>query len=61
MVIMTFWKNAVGSKDFGTSLDGYESLINDDEEGIVKGDHNKEGYQGPPDYTEIDEIINSSD
>ena len=46
---------------FVTSLDGYDSFINDDEEGIAKGDPNKEGYQGPPDYPEIDEIIDNSD
>ena len=33
---------------------------NDDEEGIVKGDPNKEGYQGPPDSPEIYEIIDNS-
>ena len=42
VVIMTFWKNAVGSKDFGTILYGYESFINYDKEGIAKGDPNKE-------------------
>ena len=45
----------------GTSLDGYDSFINDDEEGIAKGDPNKEGYQGPPYSPDIDEIINNSD
>ena len=42
-------------------MDGYESLINYEEEVIVKGDSNKEGYQGPPDSPEIDEIIDNSD
>ena len=34
-------------------MDGYESFIKDDEEGIDKGDPNEEGYQGPhqSDYT----------
>ena len=36
-------------------------MINDDEEGIAKGDPNKEVYQGPPDYPDIDEMINNSD
>ena len=31
----------IGSEDFGTSLDGYDSLINGDEGGIDKGDTNK--------------------
>ena len=47
-------EDALGSEDFGTSLYGYESFMNDDEEGIAKCDPNKEGYQGPPDYPEID-------
>ena len=47
-------------KDLGTSLDGYESFINDDEEGIGKGHPNKEGHQGPPDPPGIDEIIDNS-
>ena len=42
-------------------MDGYESFINDDEEGIYKGDHNKEVYQGPLYYPEIDGIIDNSD
>ena len=33
-------EDALGSEDFGTSLDGYDSFINDDEEGIAKGDPN---------------------
>ena len=52
---------ALGSKDFGLSLGGYESFINDDEEGFSKGDPNEEVYQGPPYYLEIDEIIYNSD
>ena len=56
-----FLEDVLGSKDFGTSLDGYESFMNDDEEGIAKFDTNKEGYQGPPDSPEIDEIIDNRD
>ena len=40
-------EDALRSEDFGTSLDVYDSFINDDEDGIDKGDPNKEGYQGP--------------
>ena len=47
-------ENVLGSEDFGDSLDGYDSFINDDEEGIAKGDPNEEGYQGPPYSSEID-------
>ena len=39
----------------------YDSFINDDEEGIAKGDPNKEVYQGPPNSPEIDEIIDNID
>ena len=42
-------EDALGSKDFGTSLDVYDSLINNYEKGIPKGEPNEEGYQGPPD------------
>ena len=42
-------------------MDVYDSLINDDEEVIYKGGPNEEGYQGPPDFPEIDEIIDNSD
>ena len=42
-------------------MDVYDSLINDDEESISKGETNKEGYQGPPNSPEIDEIIDNSD
>ena len=28
---------------------------------IAKGGLNEEGYQGPPDFLEIDEIIDNSD
>ena len=34
----------LGSKEFDTSLGGYDSLINYYEEGIAKGDPNDEGY-----------------
>ena len=54
-------EDALGSEDFGTSLDGYYSFVNDDEEGIAKGDPNEEGYQGYPDSPDIDEIIDNSD
>ena len=43
------------------SLDGYESFVNYYEEGIAKGDLNEEGYQGPLDYPDIDEIIHNCD
>ena len=42
-------------------MDGYYSFINDDEEGVDKGDPNEEGYQGPPDSPYIYEIIDNSD
>ena len=42
-------------------MDLYDSFINDDEEGIYNGDPNEEGYQGPPDSPEKDEIIDNSD
>ena len=42
-------------------MDVYYSFINDHKEGIAKGDPNEEGYQGPPDSPEIDEIIDNSD
>ena len=42
-------------------MDGYILLINDDEEGITKGDPKEEGYQVPPDSPEIYEIIDNSD
>ena len=38
----------------------YDSFIHDDEEGIYN-DPNKEGYQGPPDSPEKNEIIDNSD
>ena len=34
--------------------------MNDDEEGIAKGDPNKQGCQGPPYSPEINEIIDNS-
>ena len=40
---------------------GYDSFINDDYDGISKGYQKKEGYQGPPDSPEIDEIVDNSD
>ena len=53
-------EDVLGSENFGTSLDVYESFMNDDEEGVAKGGPNKEGYQGPTDSPEIDEIIDNS-
>ena len=54
-------EDVIGSEDFVNSLDGYESLINDNEEGISKGDTNKEGYQVPPDPPDTQEIKDNSD
>ena len=51
----------LGSENFGTSLYGYDSFINNDKEGIPKGDPNKERYQGPTYYPVIYEIIDNSD
>ena len=42
-------------------MDGYESFINYDEEGIYKVDPNEEGYQLHPDSPDTDEIIANSD
>ena len=56
-----FLEDLPGSKDFGTSFYGYYSFINDDEDGSANVDPNKEEYQGPTDYPEIDEIIDNSD
>ena len=56
-----FLEDVCGSNDVGTSLDGYDSFMNADEEGIAKFDTNKEGYQGPPYSPNIDEIIDNSD
>ena len=53
-------EDALRSEEFGTSLDGYDSFMNGDEEGIFKGVPNKEGFQGPPDSTDINEIIDNS-
>ena len=53
-------KHTLGSKDFGTSLDGYNPFINDYEEGIAKGEPNKEGYQGPPYSPDIDKTMDNS-
>ena len=33
---------ALESEEFVISLDGYDSFINDDEEGTIKGDPNEE-------------------
>ena len=41
-------EDVLGSQDFGTSLDGYDYLINDDKYGIAKGNPNEWGYQRPP-------------
>ena len=56
-----FLEDALGSEEFGTSLDEYDSFIDDDEESIANGDPNEEGYQGPPYFPEIDEIIDNID
>ena len=48
-------------EDFGTSLDVYNSFINDDEEGTAKGDPNEEEFQGLQDSPEIYYIIYNSD
>ena len=48
------------SKDFGNSLNGYYSFINDEKGGISEGDTNEEGYQGPPYSPEIYDIIDNS-
>ena len=53
-------EDALGSEGFGTIFNGYDYFINDDEEGISKGDTNKEVYQGPKYYPDIDEIIDNS-
>ena len=53
-------EDVLGSENFGTSFDGYESFINDDEKGVSKGYPNQEGYHGPPDSPDIDEIIDNS-
>ena len=54
-------EDVIVSKEFGTILDGYDYFINDDEEGITKGEPNEEGYQVPSDLPEIYEIIDNSD
>ena len=55
-----YLEDSLGSKDFCTSLDGYENFVNDDKEVIDKGDPNEDGYQGPQDSPEIYEIIDNS-
>ena len=52
---------SLGSEDFGTSLDGYDSFIDDDEEGTAKGYLNEEEYQGLPYSPDIHNIIDNSD
>ena len=42
-------------------MDGYDSFINNDGEGVAKGDPNEERCQGPPDPSEISEIKYNSD
>ena len=42
-------------------MDGYGSLINDDEEGTVKGDPNDEEHQVLTDYPEIYDTIDNID
>ena len=54
-------EDALGGEGFGTSFDGYESFVNDDKEGISKGEPNEEGYQEPPDSPEIYKIIDNKD
>ena len=54
-------EDVLGSEEFDTSLYGYDSFINDNQEGIDKGYFNEEGYQGPPDSPDIDEILDNSD
>ena len=54
-------ESTLQSKDFGTSLDGYGSFIYNDEEINANCDPKKEEYQGIPDSTEIDKIIEKSD
>ena len=54
-------EDVLGSEDFVTSLYGYDSFINDDEEGIYNGDPNEKGYQGHLDSPEIDKIIYNID
>ena len=53
-------EDVLGSEDFGTSLDIYDSFINDNEDGIDKGDPNYQGYQGPPDSYKINKTIDNS-
>ena len=49
----------LGKKDFGTSLDGYESFLNFDKEGIATCYLNEEGYQVHPDSPEIYAIMDN--
>ena len=50
---------ALGSDDFGTSLDGYYFFINDDEWDITKGGPNKKCCQFLPYYPELDDITDN--
>ena len=54
-------EDALGSKDFGTSLDGYDSFVNDDVEDIDKGYPYKDIYKGPIYYYETNKIIDNGD
>ena len=42
-------------------MDGCYYFIDYDYEGVAKGDPNEEVFQGPPNFPEIDEIIDNSD
>ena len=48
---------ALGSNNFGASLDKYDEFIPGNEEAVVKGYPNEEDYQGLPDYPELDDVI----
>ena len=54
-------EDILGSEDFGTILDEYNSFINDAEDSIAKGDPNEEVYKEPPDSPGIYEILHNSD
>ena len=56
-----YLEDSLVSEDFGTSLDGYYSFVNDDDEGIAKVEPNEEVYQWPPYLPDIYEIIYNSD
>ena len=61
MIIVALWKIYLEGRTLVLVLDGYDSFINDDEEGIDKGKINEDRYQGPPDSSDIDEIIDNCD